>query len=106
MADYPVAGKATHSGVNRGGLVVVEHELVQALANTDTLTLTLPVGIDKDLLPIHATAFNNADPRVRQTNFGITSHDKDTGVTVLTATGAVADSSTIVILYAPVTLGT
>lgn len=105
MSDYPVAGKATHSGVNKSNLVIVEHELAQALVNADTVTITLPIGIDDDLIPVFLSCFSAADPRVRQANIAITSHDKDTGVTVLTASGAVADNSTITLGYAAVTLG-
>ncbi len=104
FVDFPGTGVHVHHGHNESNIVVIDFPQVTVLANTDTVTITLPAGVDKNLVPIHATAFSNAVPRVRQGNFAITSHNITTGVTVLTASGAVAANSTFTLLYAPSTV--
>lgn len=108
MAAYDASGdlsKPVHRGPGLVAPVMVESELQQALANTDTIGVKAPTGYE-DWVPINVTCFSNASPRVRQANIAITNHNTSTGVTTLTASGAVADSSTILVEYAPCTLGT
>lgn len=100
MADYPVNGEYVAHGLNEGNRNVIKHTLAQALADTDTLTVTLPTEIPPDSLPMSVQAYTPATPAVRQTTLAITSHNKTTGVTVLTASGAVADGSEVLVDYA------
>jgi len=103
--DGTAATKVTFKGVNNAAPLLVEHELQQALANTDTLTLKAPAGYE-DWVPQLIGVWSNAAPRVPQTNIALTNHNASTGVTTLTASGAVADSSTVLLAYFPCTLGT
>ncbi len=105
MADFPGDLAYRPKAVNNENLVITEHVLGQALANADTLTLTVPDGVDTDMVPVSCLCWSAAAPRVLQTNYGLTSYNKTTGVLVITATGAVADNATFVILWAPATIG-
>lgn len=98
------SSKAVHKGTNDLIPQLVEHELQQALVNTDTITIQAPAGMYA-FVPQLVGVWSAAAPRVPQTNIGITNHDTSTGVTTLTATGAVADNSTITLAYYPSTLG-
>lgn len=103
--DGQATSKVVYKGVNDLVPMVVEHELVQALANTDTLTMKTPAGYE-DYVPQLIGVWSNAAPRLPQTNIALTSHNRTTGVTTLTASGVVADNSTVVLAYYPATLGT
>ena len=106
MAAYTGALVNVPQGVNQNNLLSSEHELAQALANLDTLTLDAPAGFDyAQLVPVLCVIWSAADPRVLQTAYAMTSYDKDTGKLVITATGAVADNSTVFVLWAPVKVG-
>jgi hypothetical protein len=107
MADVPVNGVYSGQGVNESNFAIIEVELETALSTSDTVTLTLPANVPDDLVPISMACYDNAAPRASETaDLAVTSHNISTGVTILTASAAVADSSTIVMLYAPCTLGT
>lgn len=98
--------KPAFKGVNNAAPLVVQHELEQALVAADTLTMQAPAGF-YDWVPQLVGVFTIADPRVSQiANIAITNHDKDTGVTTLTASGGVSDDAQIVLAYYPCTLGT
>lgn len=89
-------------GVNHGNQFYIYGALVGALANNETLTISLvdasgaAVG---GVMPMHWTFQSSATPGVSQTNIAFTSHNRTTGVTVFTASGAVADASKYVIGY-------
>lgn len=100
MAAYTGTLKYSYKGVNEVGPAYCEHVLAQALANPDTLSLTAPAGLE-DWVPVSIAIFSPAAPRVPQTNWVLTSHNKTTGVTVLTANGAVAIGSSVHVVYAP-----
>ena len=107
MAAHASTGAVVSPGLNESKIVIVEVELTAALASGETCTVTLPEGVDDTLVPYAISAWSNADPRVNQVGIALTSHDKDTGVTIATGSGAgVADSSTVRIFYAPCKLGT
>jgi hypothetical protein len=103
MAAYTETVKPTSKGVNNTAPFVIEAVLSQALANTDTLSLTLPAGYES-WVPVAWSIMSAAAPRVLQTNYGLTSHNKTTGVTIFTATGAVANGSSVQVLYVPSSL--
>ena len=105
MAAYTGTLAYRPKAVNTENLVITEHELAQALVNLDTLTLTVPAGTDKDMVPLAIVCWSAAAPRVPQTNWAMTSYNKTTGELLITASGAVADNSTFVILWAPATTG-
>ncbi len=91
---------------------LVEHELSSALANGETLTLSLPAPYDKDYVPVAMVCWSAAAPSLpvslpfTATALNMTSHNRTTGVTVFTAGAAgVADNSVLSVLYVPATLG-
>lgn len=106
MAAYTGNLSPTTPGYNNVNFVMSEHVLAQALANSDTLALTIPAGWGEDTyVPASVICWNGANPRVLQMNWSLTSYDQDTGVLTITASGAVADNSTFLILWAPATVG-
>lgn len=106
-------------GVNGSNMFMVEWLCTSAVAAAETVTLTLPAGIsiEKPIsgadtpcpLPIKATAFSMANPRVKvvEADLLITSFDQDTNVLVLTAAGGgVPNGASIVVLFGLSTLRT
>lgn len=98
MASQAVATPASGLGVNSGNLYSAAYKLTSALANTETLTFTLPPEV-KGFLPVSWSITSPATPGLPQTNIALTSHNRTTGVTTWTASGAVADASDVVVLY-------
>ncbi len=105
MADYTGTAKYIGKSVNNENMFYTEHELAQALANTDTISITAPAGVEKDVVPYSIACWSAAAPRVLQVNYAMTSYNKTTGVLVITATGDVADNSTFVIHWGLATTG-
>lgn len=103
MAAYTETVKPTSKGVNDTAPLIIEAVLSQALANLDTLALTLPSGYES-WVPVAWSIFSAAAPRVLQTNYALTNHNKTTGVTTFTASGAVASGSSVQVLYVPSSL--
>ena len=100
MSAFTGTSKSQHLGQNRSNLVLIEHVVTDTMANTDTLDLTLPSGIDPDMYPISCIAYAAlSTTRAINSNIGITNHNPSTGVTRLTATGAVVAGATIALLY-------
>jgi hypothetical protein len=106
MAAYTGNSQYVPHGPNESNFVIVTHKLVQALAAADTLDLTLPSGVDKDLVPVtHPRVYSTATPSVElggpaNANLAVTNHNRSTGVTRLTAAGAgIAIGADIVLLY-------
>jgi hypothetical protein len=108
FASQSGTGVYMSKGVNDENLVCIQYELTSALTAAQTVTLTLPAGVDDTMVPVYMAVWSNADPRLWEpiADIAITSHDKDTGETVITAAGNVADNSTIFLMYAKVGLGT
>jgi hypothetical protein len=106
MAAYTGTFNHTTLGYNTVNFAITEHVLAQALANSDTLALTIPAGYGANTyVPASIVCWSAANPRVPQTNYSMTSYDQDTGVLTLTASGAVADNSTFLVTWAPATVG-
>jgi hypothetical protein len=106
MAAY--TGDLTYSarGYNDSNVAYTTHELVQVLANTDTLSLSLPDTVDPlEMVPAGIVCWTAADPRLPNAAFGMTSYTQSTGVLLITATGAVPDNSTFVITWVPAKVG-
>lgn len=103
MADFPVTPLYTSNGVNNSNAYAIEvaDTGAVAMANNDTMTITVPAGTDKAALPHAVQAWGPPSSNVvtRLTTLGITSHNTVTGVTVLTATGAVAAHSKVIVAY-------
>jgi hypothetical protein len=91
-------------GVNESNIALISFLLTTALAAGDTLDLTLPAGVDKDLLPqtlrVYSVATPAVDLNVASANLSVTNHNRTTGVTRLTAASAgIAAGSSVTILY-------
>lgn len=100
-ANYNGNAVGSYKGPNDAFPLITNHKLVQALVNTDTLTLTAPADY-KDAVPTGVEVWgpaNGAGLRTRITTLAITSHNVLTGVTVLTASGAVAIGAVVVVTY-------
>jgi hypothetical protein len=69
------------------------------MANADTLLVTLPDGVDPDALPVSITTFDPVGGGVRALNSAltITNHNPTTGVTTLTAGGAVPAGASVLL---------
>lgn len=103
MAAFTGAVKVVNKTPNNAAPFYVEHFMsAQALANTDTLDITVPSDY-KDWVPVSVLAISPATPRVVQATLAATNHNVSTGVTRLTATGPVAINSTILVGYVPAT---
>ncbi len=75
----------------------------QALANTDTLDITLPTGMDGNFAPVAIQAYTKSgNVYTPAGNYALTNHDSSTKKTRLTASGAVAANTIFQILYAAV----
>ncbi len=102
MAQQTINGQYIPHGVNESNINVVTCKLTAILPAADTLDLALPSGVDKDLLPVFLRAYSNATPavdlNVGGANIAITNHNRSTGITRLTATGAGLAAGTILVL--------
>lgn len=101
MAATTSTGKYHPKGYNDGNHFFVEANVDTVLANTDTLDVVLPEGVDDDALPVSLTVWGpvSGTTRTIDTDIALTSHDSSTRKTRLTATGAVAVNSTVIIEY-------
>jgi len=99
MADFPLTAVVTPAGLNEQNRFVSRHVLGTALAGSDTLTITLPDTVPNDAVPHKVSVFTDATPALPNTQLAITSHNKTTGVSVLTAGGAVPVGSTVLVEY-------
>lgn len=101
MASQSGVSKPASFDVNQGACVLLEWFLTSALANAETVTLTLPLGVNKGLHPILVQAFTPATPRIAQPLIALTSYSPLSGTIVLTASGVVANGSSVRILMVP-----
>lgn len=105
MAAYAQNAQIIPHGVNESNIRLVTVTLTAALAVGDTLDVTLPTGVDKDLLPVSVRAYSNATPSVELTgagnqNLAITNHNRTTGITRLTAAGSgIAINARLILWY-------
>ena len=74
-------------------------EVPVTMANTDTLVASLPAGVDPDALPVSIICFDAGTPRALNSYPVITNHNATTGVTTITAGGAVVAGSSIILGY-------
>lgn len=99
--DYPISSANLKRVPKFNGMDTILREFTVggvAGASSDTYTIQLEDDV-KDYIPLVVTAFTEANPSVRITTLAITSHNQATGVTVLTASGAVAAGAKVSILY-------
>ena len=100
MAAFKTISRPQSKGPNELLPFTVEHVLTGALANTDTLDVSLPPTMNRDYVPVRALVVSPVASSLRTVaTIPITSHNVTTGVTRLTAGGAVAAGNVIVIEY-------
>lgn len=101
VTDVPVTGKYLSEGINGGNRArVTVSDVTVAMINNDTLTLTLPAGIvSAGFIPAQtyfpAYALSGTTYTLQATLI-VVSHDTSTGITVLKATGNIAQHSIVV----------
>lgn len=86
MPNQNLGSRYVPQGVNRGNESFIETSVAVAAQN-DTLTITLPDGVDKSLIPVNVTAVHTASPLTYRTAV-LTSYNPTTGVCVVTVTDA------------------
>lgn len=90
--------------INNEALVLIEFVADTQIDQNDTLDLTLPDNVQKDMVPLAVMVWTQASPRVANATLAITSHNSTTGVTRFTGgSTAVAVGNTISVLYVPST---
>lgn len=101
MSAYTGQSLNHPKGYNDGNHFYVEHTLQQALSASDTLALTLPDGYELDSKPISMICYapESSSEQAVDTDIALTKHNNATGVTTLTASGAVAIGSKIIMGY-------
>lgn len=101
MSAFAQTGKYHPKGYNDSNHFFVEVTLEAALAGSDTLDVTLPEGVDDDCLPVSVIIWGalSGTTRTLDTDAVLTSHDSSTRKTRLTASGAVAIGSVIILHY-------
>lgn len=101
MGSHAVTGTYSPLGVNKSNVAVVSAVLTEALANGQTFDITLPAGMDKDMIPIGMNCYSFSTPTYTlDADIGvITSHNITTGVTRITASGNVASGSIVTLFY-------
>lgn len=101
MGSHAVYGTYVPIGLNHSNQFYIDALLTEALANTNTLDITLPDGVPKDALPwagityTYATGVYTVDADL----IAVTTHTVATGVTRLTATGNVASGARVRLIY-------
>lgn len=102
FATLAATGVYASAGVNEGNRFDLEYVVVDtAVTSSDTLELTLPEHLDPEYVPVSMIVWGDEDPVRLAVNDGvITSHNKDTGVTVLTPTTTWAIGDTVCVSYA------
>jgi hypothetical protein len=119
FASQVATGKYVSHSVNEANMAVVEYITDSALTAAQTITLTLPPGMDitppvaasdvQSWVPHSVAAWSNANPRLKiiAADLLITSFDADTNVVVLTAAGGgLPDKCTVQLLCISSTLRT
>lgn len=101
-----MATRVLNPGLNGENIVVIGHDVAEAVTSGNSLAITLPDGVSKDLVPIAVVAYSDATPAVEGISAGanakITSHNRTTGVTTLTAASSgIAKDARLVLLYVP-----
>lgn len=104
MASQAHNGAYVAHGLSESNQCVMEVTLSSALAAGQTLDITLPLGVDDDMLPCWFRAYSDATPNVdlnpAEANLVITNHNRSTGVTRLTGAAAgIADGAKILVGY-------
>jgi hypothetical protein len=103
MAAHTVTGKYLPPGINDLYPVTVQADTEQALANTEVLTVKLPANIDAKVLPVLVICFaKSGDTWTRDTDIGvITDFDESDRNVRITAAGAVASGSRVLVVFVP-----
>ncbi len=101
MSNQVATGSLVPEGVNRGNRFVVKSVLPGAISS-ETFTVTLPDGLPKDAVPSAPPMCYalSGDVYTLDGDIGaVTTHNRSTGVTVYTSTGAVASGSIVIQEY-------
>ena len=101
MASHTVNGSPIPHGLNQSNLRMHRAVTEQVLANGEILSVQIP--LDWDYVPVGMICYAKAgDVYTRDADIGvITDHDKSTGITRITAAGAVAAGSLVYLQYLP-----
>ena len=85
---------------NTSNKFVLKCTVGTALANNDTFTITLPSGCPLDLVPGTLRCYTlSSTTYTSNALLAITTHNTSTGVTVLTASGTVAQGALVYLEY-------
>lgn len=87
MPNFNVAPPASLPQHNSNDAFRIAFVLPAGVVQNDTLTVTLPPGLPDDSMPMDAKLWSNATPAL-PIAVTITSHNRTTGVTVITLSGA------------------
>lgn len=98
MTAYAQTGRNMSHGLNETNRVLIAIILAAQGTSSDTISVTMPDGVDKNLLPHKVSVFTTASPAVAK-SWTITSHNRSTGVTVLTPVDTAAAGSYVMIEY-------
>jgi hypothetical protein len=103
---YTAQGVATGRGVNDANLQWVQVTVGTTMAAADTLAVTVPPGQAAGLLPVDSPlpvyTLAGSTYSTQATQLAVTSHNVSTGVTILTASGAIPAGAILSIPYAPI----
>lgn len=98
MANQNATAAYVAKGINEGNSAFATVTVGTLMANTDTITVTAPAGVGTDFRPAFLTCVAyHPTTGVAQAALTVTSHLA--GVTVLTAAGAVAVGSKLMMTY-------
>lgn len=101
MGSHAVYGNYVPVGMNHSNQYFIDALLTEALANGNTLDITLPDSVPKDALPWSAITYTYSGGvyTVDVDLASVTTHTVATGVTRLTAAGNVASGARVRLIY-------
>ena len=102
MSTYSATASYLPGGVNRANLFAIIVTM-PAMTVGQTIDVTLPDGVPKDALPLGPPqSFSlSGDVYTKDTDVGdVTTHNRSTGVTTITATGTITVGEKMLLLYA------
>jgi|FreactcultureFD7_1027221.scaffolds.fasta_scaffold01344_3 hypothetical protein len=92
MTDHAVTAQTLPRGVNMSNLIVLKITPSVAVPQNDTMTGTIPTGLDVTYIPVFAVAWHSATPKT-SVAVTVTSYNFTTGQFVLTVSGAAGISA-------------
>lgn len=97
MTAYTAPGRFVPGGVNQGNKALIEAIVPTTMANTDTLAIAFPDGVDPSFIPDSVVGYNPAaGPPGTYTAMTLTSFD-GAGNLIVTSTGALAAGSKVLV---------